>query len=111
MRDIENESLLLLDSGHCLRTQAISICKYQNADTNHPFTATSMETLRQMVAANIGISLLPKTVMRDNDGVVYIPFTKPVPERHIALVWRKSSAKKHIHKSVSEIVIDVMRHS
>jgi LysR family hydrogen peroxide-inducible transcriptional activator len=57
--DLDDEQVLLLEDGHCLRDQALDICKSHNAVENTNFRATSLETLRQMVAANIGITLMP----------------------------------------------------
>ena len=62
------------------------------------FRATSLETLRQMVAAGVGITLLPELAGRgaygNARGVTIKPFVKPVPTRTIGAVWRKSSARR-----------------
>ena len=92
--DLENKTLLLLEDGHCLRDQALAVCHRANASESKNFRATSLETLRHMVAAGVGITLMPKLSCRSNDGVSYIPFTSPIPMRTIGLIWRKSTAKK-----------------
>ncbi len=56
--DLADESLLLLEEGHCLRDQALDVCQLAGANEKSGFRATSLETLRQMVAANVGITLV-----------------------------------------------------
>ncbi len=89
------ESLLLLEDGHCLRDQALDVCRLAGAHEKPDFRATSLETLRQMVAAGVGVTLLPALSVRDPitqpSGIRLVPFRKPAPSRRIALVWRKSS--------------------
>lgn len=92
--DLENKTLLLLEDGHCLRDQALAVCHKANASESKNFRATSLETLRHMVAAGVGITLMPKLSCRPNDGVCYLPFTSPIPMRTIGLIWRESTAKR-----------------
>jgi LysR family hydrogen peroxide-inducible transcriptional activator len=96
MRDLAEESLLLLEDGHCLRDQALDVCHLAGASEKSGFRATSLETLRQMVAANVGITLLPvlavKPPVAPSRDVHLLPFRNPPPSRRIAMVWRRSSA-------------------
>jgi LysR family hydrogen peroxide-inducible transcriptional activator len=96
--DLAHETLLLLEDGHCLREQALDICSSGDVHEKQDFRATSLETLRQMVAAGVGITLLPELAGRgaygNARGVVIKPFAKPVPTRTIGAVWRKSSARR-----------------
>lgn len=94
--DLENKNLLLLEDGHCLREQALAVCHRANASESKNFRATSLETLRHMVAAGVGMTLMPKLSCRSNDGVSYLPFTSPIPMRTIGLIWRASTAKKNL---------------
>ena len=91
-----DETLLLLEDGHCLRDQALDVCRLSGAQEKSGFRATSLETLRQMVAAGVGVTLLPALSVQDPivqpAGVRLVPFRAPAPSRRIALVWRKSSA-------------------
>ena len=59
LTDLENSELLLLEEGHCLREHALAVCALAGAHERVDFHATSMETLRQMVAANAGVTLMP----------------------------------------------------
>jgi LysR family hydrogen peroxide-inducible transcriptional activator len=98
VEDLNHETLLLLEDGHCLREQALDICSGSDVHEKQDFRATSLETLRQMVAAGVGITLLPELAGRgaygNARGVAIKPFAKPVPTRTIGAVWRKSSARR-----------------
>jgi LysR family transcriptional regulator, hydrogen peroxide-inducible genes activator len=95
--DLKNERLLLLEDGHCLRDQALEVCSKVGVRDQQDFRATSLETLRQMVAAGAGITLLPELAgrgaYRSARGVALRPFVKPAPVRHVGAVWRKSTAR------------------
>jgi LysR family hydrogen peroxide-inducible transcriptional activator len=94
--DLSGTELLLLEDGHCLREHALEVCALAGAHERVDFHATSMETLRQMVAAEVGITLMPllsvKPPIARTENVTLKPFSDPVPSRTIALVWRGSSA-------------------
>ena len=98
--DLDNETLLLLEDGHCLRDQALAICSSTDVHEKQDFRATSLETLRQMVASGVGITLLPELAGRgaygNARGVVIRPFAKPVPTRTIGAIWRKTSARRAV---------------
>jgi LysR family hydrogen peroxide-inducible transcriptional activator len=100
--DLDNLSLLLLEDGHCLRGQALEVCRRVNATESKSFQATSLETLRHMVASDVGITLMPKLSCRSNDGVSYIPFNAPKPMRTVGLVWRTSSARAPLLKALTQ---------
>jgi LysR family hydrogen peroxide-inducible transcriptional activator len=90
---LASENVLLLAEGHCLRDQALAICSNVQAQPTD-LRATSLHTLVQMVAANVGVTLLPATATgveaRPGNGVVVREFIDP-PSRTLALVWRASS--------------------
>jgi LysR family hydrogen peroxide-inducible transcriptional activator len=98
VEDLSDETLLLLEDGHCLRDQALAICSGADVHEKQNFRGSSLETLRQMVAAGVGITLLPELAGRgaygNARGVTIKPFVKPVPTRTIGAVWRKSSARR-----------------
>jgi LysR family hydrogen peroxide-inducible transcriptional activator len=93
-KDLKDECLLLLKDGHCLRDQALEVCALTGSCTRQDFQATSLETLRQMVGAGVGITLIPKIAVQKNKNIVYIPFSRPVPSRTISFVWRKTSVRR-----------------
>lgn len=96
MDQLANQTLLLLEDGHCLRDQALDVCRLSGANERNGFRATSLETLRQMVAAGVGVTLLPALSVHapvvQPKNIRLVKFEEPVPSRQIALVWRRSSA-------------------
>lgn len=96
LADLARERLLLLEDGHCLRDQALDVCALAGSGEMGGFQATSLETLRQMVAARVGITLLPTLAVKPpvarSDAIRLLCFGDAVPSRRIAMVWRRSSA-------------------
>ena len=96
LADLALESLLLLDDGHCLRDQALEVCAMTGAAEKPGFRATSLETLRHMVSANVGVTLMPALSVHapapNSTGVSLVPFSDPAPHRRIAMIWRRTSA-------------------
>ncbi|WP_256646364.1 DNA-binding transcriptional regulator OxyR [Thermomonas paludicola] len=105
---LNEETLLLLEDGHCLRDQALDVCRLSGAQEKSGFRATSLETLRQMVASGVGVTLLPALSVHapivQPDGIQLVPFTAPAPNRRIALVWRKSSALEDLLQSLGDVI-------
>lgn len=96
--ELEHLTLLLLDEGHCMRDQALSLCRTIGAGEAMNFRATSLETLRHMVAAGSAVTLIPRLAVREDDTMVrYIPFSHPAPSRTIGLYWRKTSARAPLY--------------
>lgn len=106
--ELEGESLLLLEDGHCLRDQALEVCASAGASERAGFRATSLETLRQMVAADVGITLLPALAVLPpvppTPGVRLIPFADPPPARRIALVWRRTSPVGEFLRRIADVL-------
>ncbi len=106
--DLDGETLLLLEDGHCLRDQALAVCAHTGVHEKQDFRATSIETLRQMVAAGVGVTLLPTLACRGAyggaRGTTTRPFVRPIPSRHIGAVWRKSSARVAAIKAVCDLI-------
>ena len=92
---LDGEQVLLLQDGHCLREQALSVCQLAGAEERTGFRATSLETLRQMVAAGVGITLLPELSVAPpvppNPAIKLLRFRDPVPSRTIAMYVRRTS--------------------
>ena len=118
--DIAQEPLLLLEEGHCLRDQALAVCNRAGAQESQDFRATSLETLRQMVASGAGITLLPELACRaeltrrgqaGEGGVVVRPFTKPVPSRRVGAVWRTSTARRPAIDALCNTIAEQVKRS
>ncbi len=105
---LAGEQLLLLEEGHCLRDQALSVCQLAGGGERRGFRATSLETLRQMVAAGVGMTLLPELAtvppIAPSQDVVLVPFVDPVPRREIALYWRRSSAFRDFLPDLADVI-------
>lgn len=97
VQELSAQRLLLLEDGHCLRDQALEVCRLFGANEKSEFRATSLETLRQMVAADVGITLMPTLSVKppvprsDNIRLLDLVGDNP-PSRRIAMAWRRSSA-------------------
>lgn len=102
------EPLLLLDEGHCLRDQALAVCREVGGDEREGFRATSLETLRMMVAAGVGVTLLPQLAVRRpvpaSDRIVLRRFAAPPPYRDIALVWRRTSTYGELLRELAGVL-------
>jgi LysR family hydrogen peroxide-inducible transcriptional activator len=111
--DLSGENLLLLEDGHCLRDQALDVCSKIDVKESEDYRATSLETLRQMVAAGLGITLLPELATRgpfgSGHGLTVKSFARPVPTRTVGAVWRKSSARSAAIDAVCEIIRTTMQ--
>jgi LysR family transcriptional regulator, hydrogen peroxide-inducible genes activator len=110
LEDLTGETLLLLEDGHCLRDQALEVCSRVNLHEKQDFRATSLETLRQMVATGAGVTLLPelagKGAYGNAKGVVIRPFTRPAPVRHVGGVWRKTSARRAAIDALCKVIAE-----
>lgn len=108
LKDLEAEQMLLLEDGHCLRDQALSICDSAGAVENTNFRATSLETLRQMVRANVGTTLMPELAMTKTSGLRYIPFqhdsAASSPHREIGLCWRRASSRSELLEEMTLVL-------
>jgi LysR family hydrogen peroxide-inducible transcriptional activator len=95
--DLVGEPVLLLEDGHCLRDQALSICRHAGAREAEQVRASSLSTLVQMVANGLGLTLLPASAVaaetRGQRDLVVRPFTAPPPRRKVGLVWRRASSR------------------
>jgi LysR family hydrogen peroxide-inducible transcriptional activator len=96
--ELTSESLLLLGEGHCFRDQVLEICHTVRARERSPLAKTveggSLETIRQMVAGGVGVTVLPATSTATGGGpadlIRILPFARPAPTRRVVLAWRRS---------------------
>ena len=107
--ELAGHELMLLEEGHCLREQALDVCRLSGAGERSSFRATSLETLRQMVGADVGITLLPElsTLSPASAQVRLLRFEGTAPVRRIALCWRRSSALGEFLKGVALLLREV----
>lgn len=108
IEDLISEPLVLLEEGHCLRDQALDVCRLAGREGGTEIQGTSLGTVVQMVATGLGVTLLPATavdveVKRDT-GVVVVPFGRPVPTRTIGVAWRASSPRVDVIHRLADLV-------
>ncbi len=105
---LSDQSLMLLEEGHCLRDQALDVCRLSGAVERSGFQGTSLETLRQMVMAGVGITLLPALAAgpspQDSHGPVLIPFDDPSICRHIGLFWRRTTSMTRMMEAAARLI-------
>ena len=113
--ELSDEKVLLLNSGHCFSNQVTQACP-ELSRKGEILQGNSLETIRNMVASNLGITVLPcsATAARYNNPLIkVIPFASPAPTRRIAIAWRKSfvrlEAVEKIAESIKAINSDYMK--
>lgn len=93
--DLAGETVLAMERGHRMHDQISTLCNRVGAIVSRDYEGTSLDTLRQMVATGMGISLLPSLYVRSEvtreNLVVARPFTEGAPMRDIVMAWRGSS--------------------
>ncbi len=108
-RDLEGEEMLLLEDGHCLRDQALSLCQRAGARELGDFRATSLNTLVRMVASGTGLTLLPvmavATEVRAQDRLVTRPLERRA-SRTIGLAWRASTPRRATFEQLAEAFVE-----
>jgi LysR family hydrogen peroxide-inducible transcriptional activator len=104
--ELAKEKVLLLNSGHCFSNQVTQACP-ELSRKGDVLQGNSLETIRNMVASNLGITVLPCSAITDrynNPLVKEIPFAKPAPTRRIAIAWRKSFVRMQAIEKIAESI-------
>ena len=108
--ELTGQNVLLLEEGHCMRDQALAICGSAPTEEREELKATSLETLRQMVAAGVGCTLLPALAATPGTGsiegsmVQIRPFSPPIPMRTIGMVWRRHYPREATVRRLSRLI-------
>lgn len=104
--EFEDEPLLLLEDGHCLRDHAMEACSLSGRAQRKEFEATSMPTLVQMVAMGMGLTLLPKLAVAAGIAkgldIALVPLDETVGARTIGLAWRRTSTRTRDYRLLAE---------
>jgi LysR family transcriptional regulator, hydrogen peroxide-inducible genes activator len=108
--ELTKESLLLLGEGHCFRDQVLEFC---HTTRTRAIEGGSLETIRQMVASGVGITVLPSTSVSPSaspgggagDLIRILPFTKPTPTRRVALAWRRSFPRPEAIEALRKAIL------
>lgn len=104
--ELADEHVLLLNSGHCYSHQVLQACP-ELSRKGQVLQGNSLETIRNMVASNLGITVLPSSAATErhiNPLVKVIPFAEPVPVRRVALAWRKSYAREQAVLCIADAI-------
>ncbi len=114
LKALDDREVLMLEDGHCLRDQALDVCFSAGAKEDKRFKATSMDTLLHMVATGTGMTLIPELATRSRvQGIHFLRFANPVPQREIVMLTRKSSARMPALTSIANTIVntvDLVRH-
>ena len=106
---VDEKRLLLLEEGHCLRAQALTYCNLKQVDSINTFGASSLSTIVEMVAAGLGITLLPEIcipVEGRGRNIKIMRFAEPEPSRSIGLAWRRSSPRAADFRALGALAKD-----
>jgi len=110
--ELTRESLLLLGEGHCFRDQVLDICNVVRSRDRSALAKTveggSLETIRQMVASGVGVTVLPSTSIgagSTGDLIRILPFAKPAPTRRVGLAWRRSFPRPEAIEALRKAIL------
>jgi LysR family hydrogen peroxide-inducible transcriptional activator len=105
--DLQGESILLLDDGHCLRDHALSACRIRGLDKVSRFSASSLLTLIEMVDADLGVTFLPEmaegSALLDHTDIELHPL-QDKQYRDIGMAWRRGSARSKEFKTLGQFI-------
>jgi len=109
---ILNQDLMLLEDGHCIRDHALDACRMKASDLQIPYQATSLNTIVQMVASDMGITILPKMavdaqILRGTDVVVRQFLEKNI-WRSIGLMWRNKSPRSKEFSEFGDLILEII---
>jgi LysR family transcriptional regulator, hydrogen peroxide-inducible genes activator len=105
--ELPAEHTILLNVGHCFRDQVLDACPELSRADAQVTRTNSLETVRNMVASGLGVSVLPRDALTPryhSRMVVPVPFTKPSPARRIAIAYRKSFPRPAVIAAIREAV-------
>ena len=119
LNKIEDESVLLLGSGHCFRDQVIEAfpnlvhMNYQSDRIQKTYEGSSLETIRYMVSSGAGISVFPYTSLSERDDGLFTvkKLSEPVPKRTVAMAWRKTFSRSKILELFKQSIKEIEMHS
>ncbi|AYD46515.1 hydrogen peroxide-inducible genes activator [Arachidicoccus soli] len=111
-KDIDPNKLLLLEEGHCFRSQIINLCelrKHSYGGSHFEYEAGSLETLRRMVDASDGITILPELStndMNDKDKLRLRHFKSPAPVREVGIVTHRDFVKRKLVNAIKQAILE-----
>lgn len=115
LRKLDMGEVLLLEEGHCLRDHVITACGPRRGAVDARVEATSLLTLIQMIEGGLGVTLLPEVALKagilKGTRLIARPFASPPPSRTLALVTRRTSARRRDADLLAEFMLEQRRRS
>ena len=115
LRKLDTGGVLLLEEGHCLRDHVITACGPRRGAAESSVEATSLPTLIQMVEGGLGVTLLPEITLKagilKGTRLIARPFAPPPPARMLALVARRTSARRRDADLLGDFLLEQRRRS
>jgi len=112
---LAGETILALEPDHKLYEQVRTICEDVGAELSHDYAGTSLDTLRQMVAMGMGLSLLPALYVKSEVAretlVVARPFARRAPSRTIGMAWRRGTAREAEYRELAVNICQILKHN
>ncbi len=103
--DLDGQSLLMLEDGHCLRDQAMGVCFAAGAYEDDRYQATSMDTLLHMISVGHGMTLVPEMAThKPLKGIEFKRFSNPEPSREVILIGRENGARNAGLATLAEFI-------
>ncbi|MBX3334561.1 MAG: LysR family transcriptional regulator [Nitrospira sp.] len=96
---LASQKVLLPHAGHCFRQQVLQACPELSRSDAEGWQGNSLETIRQMVASGLGITVMPCSALTSkyqNKGLIAIKIADPVPGRRIGLAWRRGFTRPQV---------------
>lgn len=110
--DLAREQMLMMEDGHCLRTHALQACHIVDPIRNETFQGTTLRTLVQMVAAGLGITLIPRIAVDPElaaiRNVIIRPLAPDQPYRTLVLAWRQTSSRGTEFRTLGNLIRDCL---
>ncbi len=106
--DLAGQRLIMMEFGDGLREPSLTLCKQAGASEHPDFRATSLDSLRQMVATGLGATLLPALYVEAealaDPQIRVLPFQSPAPARAIDLVWRRTTSRSEEFRLFAKLI-------
>jgi LysR family transcriptional regulator, hydrogen peroxide-inducible genes activator len=111
IKQMLDQDVLMLQEGHCFRDQALEFCSTHHANPHILFEGSSLVSVMNLAAANVGMTLVPKIAVNRSlySSLKFIPFSKPKPTRKIGAIWRMTFLPNYAQRFVMEMVEDILR--
>lgn len=110
---LKGETVMTLEAGHRLHDTVADLCAETGAQLSLDYEGTSLDTLRQMVATGLGLSILPALYVRSEvareDLLVARPLSDPAPGRDIGVLWRQTAAQGEAYAELTDAIRTTLR--